>query len=98
MKNIKKDILIIDNSTTDFISFEEYNLMSFDNQLDIDVNVIDKTSNGLIYKTLQAVTVCDTIEEASNWLKCTRQALYKSMQLYGVMKYKQYSLELVEAL
>jgi hypothetical protein len=95
---MKKDILIIDNNTTDFISFEEYNLMSLDNQLDIDVNVTERTNTGLVYKTLQAVTVCDTIEEATRWLKCKRDTLYKSLHTKGIMQYKNYSLEIVEAL
>ena len=37
----------------------------------------------------------DSIEEASQFIKCTPQALYKNMQLYGVMKSNGYVLELV---
>ena len=42
------------------------------------------------------VAVCDTIQEASEFIGCSDRALYKSMKLYGVMKAKGYIIELVE--
>ena len=41
------------------------------------------------------LAVVDTIEEASQFIKCTPRALYKNMHLYGVMKANGYVLELV---
>ena len=42
------------------------------------------------------VHVCDTIEEASQWIDCSISTLYYNMSLYGVMKAKGYIIELVE--
>ena len=39
--------------------------------------------------------IVNTIEEAAKWIGCTRQALYKSLQLHGVMKAHGYSIELI---
>ena len=41
-------------------------------------------------------TIVNTIEEASKWLNVTRDALYKSLKLNGVMKAREYTIELVE--
>ena len=41
-------------------------------------------------------TIVNTIEQASNWLNVTRDALYKSLKLNGVMKAREYTIELVE--
>ena len=41
------------------------------------------------------VTLVNNIEEASKFIQCTPQALYKNMQLYGVMKANGFVLELV---
>ena len=41
------------------------------------------------------VNVVETIEDASEWIGCSTQALYDNMALYGVMKAKGYVLELV---
>ena len=41
-------------------------------------------------------TIVNTIEEASKWLNVTRDALYKSLKLNGVMKAREYTVELVE--
>ena len=35
-----------------------------------------------------------TIEEAAQWIGCSTQALYKNMQLSGVMGCKGYTLEI----
>ena len=41
------------------------------------------------------VTLVNTIEEASLFIGCSPRALYKNMQLHGVMKANGYVLELV---
>ena len=41
------------------------------------------------------LAVVDTIEEESQFIKCTPRALYKNMRLYGVMKANGYIVELV---
>lgn len=40
--------------------------------------------------------IVDTLEEASQWLGCTRDTLYKSLHLHGVMKAKGYIVERIE--
>jgi hypothetical protein len=39
--------------------------------------------------------VCKTIKEAIDWIGCTKDALYKSQHIHGVMKAKGYIVELV---
>lgn len=40
--------------------------------------------------------IVNTIEEASQWLGCARDTLYKSLHLHGVMKAKGYIVERLE--
>ena len=42
------------------------------------------------------LAVVDTIEEASQFIKCGISTLYNNMSLYGVMKANGYVLELVQ--
>ena len=42
------------------------------------------------------VHVCNTIQEAAEWIGCKRDALYKSLHLNGIMKAKGYIVELVK--
>ena len=42
------------------------------------------------------VHVCDTIQQACNWIGCKRDTLYKSIHLNGCMKAKGYIVELIE--
>ena len=49
-----------------------------------------------IYNNDQALTlahIVDTLEQASAWIGCSRQALYESLHLQGVMKAKGYIVE-----
>ncbi len=41
------------------------------------------------------VNICDTIQAAAEWLGCTTSQLYKSLQINGIMSYKNYTLELI---
>ena len=38
----------------------------------------------------------ESIEEASKWIGCSRQALYEALHLFGVMKAKGYIVERVQ--
>ena len=40
--------------------------------------------------------VVDTITDASAWIGCTLDTLYKSLHLNGVMKAKGYKIELIK--
>ena len=42
------------------------------------------------------VKVCNTIQEASEWLQCSVRTLYNTQHLYGTMRYGGYIVELVE--
>ena len=42
------------------------------------------------------VHVCDTIEEATEWIGCSKSALYKSLHIHGIMQAKGYTVELVK--
>jgi hypothetical protein len=42
------------------------------------------------------VHIVDTIEEASIWLGCKRDTLYKSKYLSGYMNYNGYKIELIK--
>lgn len=41
------------------------------------------------------VHVCNTIQEASEWLQCKRDTLYKAKHIHGYMCYNGYKVELV---
>jgi predicted secreted protein len=52
-----------------------------------------------IYEDTKAETlanIVETITEASKWIGCTIDALYKAQHLTGVMKAKGYKIELIE--
>ena len=52
-----------------------------------------------IYEDNEAETlahIVPTITEASRWIGCTIDTLYKSLHLNGVMKAKGYTLELIK--
>ena len=52
-----------------------------------------------IYEDNEAETlahIVPTITEASTWIGCTIDALYKSLHLNGVMRAKGYKLELIK--
>jgi hypothetical protein len=42
------------------------------------------------------VHIVDTIEEASKWLGCKRDTLYKSKYLNGYMNYNGFKIELIK--
>lgn len=51
--------------------------------------IYDQRDNDLL------VHQVDTLEKAAAWIGCTVRSLYKSMQLYGVMQSKNYTVERV---
>ena len=43
--------------------------------------------------TLTLANIVDTLEQAAAWIGCSRQALYESLHLQGVMKAKGFIVE-----
>lgn len=39
------------------------------------------------------VHIVDSIEDASNWIGCTRRALYRNMHVDGLMHFGRYFIE-----
>jgi hypothetical protein len=89
---MKKDILIIDITSTDKIFKNDlcYNSNDYTEE-----NIKEETDKYVIYYPLNTVAVVSTIEEAKKYIGCHKSALYKNMQLYGIMKANGFALELI---
>ncbi len=85
---INYDILIC-NEDFDYINVKDIKHIE-------DFNIVEIKDNVAKYKITLPLHICNTIEEASQWIQCTRDTLYKSLHLNGVMRAKGFIVELVK--